>query len=65
MSSLALYVAIGLGASAYNAHAGEVRVMCYQDGIECDVTAELAKKFESLNPSTKIVIDTVPYKNYC
>jgi alpha-1,4-digalacturonate transport system substrate-binding protein len=42
--------------------AGEVRVMCYQDGIECDVTAEIAKKFEAANPNTKIVLDVVPYK---
>lgn len=42
--------------------AGEVRVMCYQDGIECEVTADLAKRFEAANPGTKVVVDTVPYK---
>ncbi len=52
----ALWSAIGL------AQANEVRVMCYQDGIECEVTAELAKRFEAQNPGVKIVIDTVPYK---
>ena len=41
---------------------GEIRVMCYQDGIECNVTAELAKKFEAANPGTKVVVDVVPYK---
>jgi alpha-1,4-digalacturonate transport system substrate-binding protein len=44
------------------AHAGEIRVMCYQDGVECDVTAEQAKRFEAANPGTKVIIDTVPYK---
>ena len=44
------------------AHAGEIRVMCYQDGVECDVTAEQAKKFEAANPGTKVVVDVVPYK---
>lgn len=44
------------------AQAGEIRVMCYQDGVECDVTAEQAKRFEVANPGTKVVIDTVPYK---
>jgi len=44
------------------AQAGEVRVMCYQDGVECDVTAELAKRFEAANPGTKIMVDAVPYK---
>jgi len=44
------------------AQAAEIRVMCYQDGVECDVTAEQAKRFEAANPGTKVVIDTVPYK---
>ena len=46
-----------LGASA-----ADIRVMCYQDGIECDVTAELAKKFEAQNAGIKIILDVVPYK---
>ena len=37
--------------------------MCYQDGVECEVTAELAKRFEAQNPGTKVIIDTVPYKS--
>jgi alpha-1,4-digalacturonate transport system substrate-binding protein len=45
------------------AQAAEIRVMCYQDGVECDVTAEQAKRFEAANPGTKVVIDTVPYKS--
>lgn len=49
-------------ACALSAQAQEVRVMCYQDGTECEVTAELAKKFEAQNPGVKIVVDTVPYK---
>ena len=43
-------------------YAADIRVMCYQDGIECDVTADLAKRFEVQNPGTKVVIDVVPYK---
>lgn len=42
--------------------AAEVRVMCYQDGGECDVTNELARRFETQNPGTKIVVDVVPFK---
>jgi alpha-1,4-digalacturonate transport system substrate-binding protein len=45
-----------------SATAGEIRVMCYQDGIECEVTAALAKRFEAQNPGTKVLVDTVPYK---
>lgn len=49
-------------AAASLAQAGEIRVMCYQDGVECDVTAAQAKRFEAANPSTKVVVDVVPYK---
>ena len=54
--------AAGLLAALGLAQAAEVRVMCYQDGNECEVTADLAKRFEAQNPGTKIVIDTVPYR---
>ena len=37
--------------------------MCYQDGIECDVTADIAKRFEAQNPGTKVILDVVPYKS--
>ena len=42
--------------------AADIRVMCYQDGIECEVTADLAKRFEAQNPGTKVLVDVVPYK---
>jgi alpha-1,4-digalacturonate transport system substrate-binding protein len=42
--------------------AGDVRVQCYSDGNECEVTGDLAKRFEAANPGTKIIIDKVPYK---
>ena len=44
------------------ASAGEIRVMCYQDGVECDVMTEQAKRFEAANAGTKVIIDVVPYK---
>lgn len=40
----------------------EIRVMCYQDGNECEVTNELARKFEAQNAGVKVVVDTVPYR---
>ena len=49
-------------ALASTATAADIRVMCYQDGNECDVTAELAKRFEAQNAGTKIIIDKGPYK---
>ena len=43
-------------------HAAEIRVMCYQDGNECEVTAEIVKRFEAQNAGTKVILDVVPYK---
>ena len=42
--------------------AAEIRVACYSDGNECDVTQDLAKRFEAQNADVKVVIDKVPYK---
>ncbi len=58
VSSLALAAALASGAAS----AADIRVMCYQDGNECDVTRDLAKRFEAQNPDVKVIIDTVPYK---
>lgn len=44
------------------AAAQELRVQCYSDGNECEVTGEIAKRFEAANAGAKIVIDKVPYK---
>ncbi len=54
--------ASALAGTAGVAAAGEIRVMCYQDGVECDVTTEQARRFEAANPGTKVIVDTVPYK---
>jgi alpha-1,4-digalacturonate transport system substrate-binding protein len=42
--------------------AQELRVQCYSDGNECEVTADIAKRFEAANAGIKVVIDKVPYK---
>lgn len=49
-------------ASVGTSWAGEIRVACYSDGNECEVTQDLAKRFEGQNPDVKVVIDKVPYK---
>lgn len=49
-------------ALAVPAAAQELRVQCYSDGNECEVTGEIAKRFEAANAGAKIVIDKVPYK---
>jgi alpha-1,4-digalacturonate transport system substrate-binding protein len=49
-------------AVASMAHAGDIRVMCYQDGVECDVLNEQARRFEAANAGSKVIVDTVPYK---
>src|SRR6476620_4287684 len=51
-----------IAAIAVSARAGDIRVACYSDGNECEVTQELAKRFESQNPDVKVTIDKVPYK---
>lgn len=50
---------LALPGASYGA---DIRVMCYQDGIECDVTADIAKRFEAQNPGTKVILDVVPFK---
>jgi len=59
---LAAFAAMAAFALPTAASAGEIRVMCYQDGNECDVTAELVKRFEAQNTGTKVILDVVPYK---
>lgn len=55
--------ALALAASAITcAGAAELRVQCYSDGNECEVTGDIAKRFEAENAGTKIVIDKVPFK---
>src|SRR5260370_33808804 len=44
------------------AFAGEIRVACYSDGNECEVTQDLAKRFEAQNADVKVAVDKVPYK---
>jgi alpha-1,4-digalacturonate transport system substrate-binding protein len=56
MSVAALSFVVGI------ASAGEIRVACYSDGNECEVTQELAKRFEAQNADVKVAIDKVPYK---
>ena len=54
--------AAALLALSVPAAAQELRVQCYSDGNECEVTGEIAKRFEAANAGAKIVIDKVPYK---
>ncbi len=43
-------------------HGADIRVMCYQDGVECVVVTEQARRFEAQNAGTKVIVDIVPYK---
>jgi len=58
----ALAAALLTTLTATPALAQELRVQCYSDGNECEVTGEIAKRFEAANAGVKIVIDKVPYK---
>jgi alpha-1,4-digalacturonate transport system substrate-binding protein len=55
-------IATVIVAFATAASAGEIRVACYSDGNECEVTQDLAKRFESQNADVKVIVDKVPYK---
>ena len=57
-----VFGAVLVAAFALQAAAAEIRVACYSDGNECEVTQELAKRFEAQNSDVKVVIDKVPYK---
>lgn len=57
VAAAALVALISVAAAAQ-----ELRVQCYSDGNECEVTGEIAKRFEAANPGAKVVIDKVPYK---
>jgi alpha-1,4-digalacturonate transport system substrate-binding protein len=62
MTSVLLAAVLCALAGPATAQTREIRVMCYQDGNECEVTNELARRFEAQNPGTKVVVDTVPYR---
>jgi len=59
---VAVVAALATLVTASVAGAGEIRVECYSDGNECEVTQDLAKRFEAQNDDVKIAIDKVPYK---
>jgi alpha-1,4-digalacturonate transport system substrate-binding protein len=51
-----------VGGWAASAAAADLRVECYSDGNECQVTTALAQRFTAANPDIHVTIDTVPYK---
>lgn len=57
--AMAALLAAGISASAA---AADIRVACYSDGNECEVTQDLARRFEAQNPGVKVIIDKVPFK---
>jgi alpha-1,4-digalacturonate transport system substrate-binding protein len=62
LTRVAWFAAVASLFVAGGATAGDIRVQCYSDGNECEVTQDLAKRFESQNPDVKVAIDKVPYK---
>ena len=43
------------------AHAGDVRIMWYSDGVEGEVLADLISRFTKQNPDINVIIDNVAY----
>jgi alpha-1,4-digalacturonate transport system substrate-binding protein len=63
LSTRILKLAVGAGTLGLTLTAmADIRVMCYQDGNECDVTADLIKRYEAQHPGAKVNLDVVPYK---
>jgi len=62
MHRSSVLVALAAAAVAGSTIAADIRVQCYSDGNECEVTSDLAKRFETRNPGIKVIVDKVPYK---
>lgn len=56
--ALALLAALAAGP----AMAADIRIACYSDGNECEVTQALAQRYMQANAGTRVVVDKVPYK---
>ena len=50
LAALAAFATLPLAAQA-----ADIRVMCYQDGIECEVTAAIAKRFPEVARARLVV----------
>ena len=57
-----LLAGLSLLALSSTTFAADLRVQCYSDGNECEVTGDIARRFEADNPGIKVIIDKVPYK---
>jgi alpha-1,4-digalacturonate transport system substrate-binding protein len=49
-------------AAATGAHAGDVRVMWYSDGVEGEVIQDLLDRFMAENPDINVILDNVAYQ---
>ncbi len=58
--SLLAALAVGL-LSTTAAHAGDVRIMWYSDGVEGEVLTDLISRFMADNPGINVIIDNVAY----
>ena len=54
---------LAAAALAGPAAAADLRIACYSDGNECEVTADLARRFMQANPDVRVSVDQVPYKS--
>ncbi len=62
MKSKSLLAGVTLALLASTAaHAGDVRIMWYSDGVEGEVLADLVTRFEKQNPDVNVTIDNVAY----
>lgn len=45
-----------------SAMAADIRVACYSDGNECEVTQALSQRYMQAHPDVRVTVDKVPYK---
>ncbi|MFN3498487.1 MAG: ABC transporter substrate-binding protein, partial [Pannonibacter indicus] len=61
MALKSLLAASALALMATTAHAGDVRIMWYSDGIEGEVFQDLINRFMKENPGINVIVDNVAY----
>ncbi|KQZ47766.1 ABC transporter substrate-binding protein [Rhizobium sp. Root149] len=61
MALKSLFAASALALLATTAHAGDVRIMWYSDGIEGEVFQDLVNRFMKENPGINVIVDNVAY----
>ncbi|MGU3576644.1 ABC transporter substrate-binding protein [Brucellaceae bacterium C25G] len=61
MKTKSLLAGLALALLTTTAHAGDVRIMWYSDGVEGEVMKDLVDRFMKENPNINVILDNVAY----